>query len=187
MALLEITDKVLKGWDQLVKNVELVKKNPVVKVGVLEGAGLHHEVARINGKKTSGGVVEGKTVALVATWNEFGTQASGKHPGIPKRPAIRNTIENNTEELVKQMGAALGRIAAGESDPVTELEHIGLWTSGAVKKTISSGVPPANAPRTIAAKRSSKPLIDSGQYRQSITHEVVASDNGGEGEVVTSG
>lgn len=184
MAFLKVFDTTMKEWNQIKKNVDLMAKNPIVKVGVLEGAGLHHEVAHVDGQKVSGGVTEGKTVALVATWNEFGTKPKGKHPGIPKRPAIRNTIDSRQNDLIELMAAALKRLSAGVSDPMTELGRIGIWASGAVKKTISTGVPPENRKSTIAAKGSSKPLIDSGQYRQSITHAVVASDSGGEGEVL---
>lgn len=169
---LEITDKVTSQWKQIVANIELMKKNPIVKVGVLEGAGAHRDPS------DPGAIVESKTVAQVATWNEFGT------PTIPKRPAMRMTIEKNRDRLVEIMAKALTRLTSGMSSPETELGRIGLFTVGAMKRTMAEGVPPPNAPSTVAGKRSSKPLIDTGQYRNSITHEVVPSDRGGEGEVV---
>lgn len=169
---IQITEKVTSQWKQIVANIELIKKNPIVKVGVLEGAGAHRDPS------DPGAVTESKTVAQVATWNEFGTRT------IPKRPAMRMTIEKNREKLVEIMAKALTRLTGGETTPEAELGRIGLFAAGAMKRTIAEGVPPRNAPSTVESKGSSKPLIDTGQYRNSITHEVVPSDRGGEGEVV---
>jgi hypothetical protein len=43
---------------------------------------------------------------------------------------------------------------------------------GVIKQRIANGIAPPNSPYTIARKGSSKPLIDTGQLRNSITYQV---------------
>jgi hypothetical protein len=52
------------------------------------------------------------------------------------------------------------------------MKLIGMRVVGDIQDRISDGIPPPNSPITIARKGSSKPLIDSGQLRQSISFEV---------------
>lgn len=167
----KITDKYTREWTQMAANIKLMKANPVVKVGVLDGSGAHRP------KSNFGSHIEGLTVAKVGTFHEFGT------PTIPRRSFLRGTVDERKDEIVQKMADSLEKLTVGTSSPSLELGRIGAWLAGQVKKFISAGIDPALAPSTIEAKGSSKPLIDTGQLRQSITHEVVASDKGGEGEV----
>lgn len=106
--------------------------------------------------------------AEVATWNEFGT--SDGH--VPARSFMRSTFDERRAELVEVQRKALDAVAAGKMTTEQALHVIGEWFQGAVQKKIVDLRDPPNAPATIEAKGSSNPLIDTGQLRQSITHEV---------------
>lgn len=80
---------------------------------------------------------------------------------VNKIPNLLNSLEKEKEEILKKAGAFL---------------------EGAIKETITKGRSewPPLKPETIKRKGSSKPLIDTGKLRASITHKV-------EGDVVKVG
>jgi hypothetical protein len=115
------------------------------------------------------------TVVDVAIQNEFGS-AGGK---IPERSFIRSTTDANVTKYKNGIRRAFrdmleAAIAHGEVDPkkAKGLERLGLQVTGDIKRAISGGIPPPNAPATIARKGSDTPLIDTDRLRQSISHEV---------------
>lgn len=114
-----------------------------------------------------GGAAEpgGATVADVATWNHFGTSR------IPARPFLTNWFDANVKEIAVKLKTAGTKIVKG-TDPYDALQAVALWAEGGVKRYIAQGVPPPNAPSTVAQKGSSKPLIDTGQLRSSIRGRV---------------
>jgi hypothetical protein len=133
------------------------------------------ELKLIDGSYTKvgfpGGAV-GATVIMKAAVNEFGT-INGK---VPSRPFMRQTFEDPTVQA--QLGALratmLNGIYAGTMTVKTALGRIGEFYTGAIKRKITTGNFRALSPRTIAAKGSTRPLIDSGQMRNAVTHiEVV--------------
>lgn len=113
---------------------------------------------------------EGKTLNLstIATINEFGS-SDGR---VPARSFLRSTFDERRDELRNVQRSALAKVMAGQLTAEQGLGLIGLWLSSAVKKKITDLKTPPNAPRTIARKGSSNPLIDTGQMRASITHVV---------------
>ncbi|RLI74767.1 hypothetical protein DRO97_05075 [Archaeoglobales archaeon] len=72
---------------------------------------------------------------------------------INKIPDLLNSLEKEKEEILKKAGAFL---------------------EGAIKETITKGRPEWSPlkPETIKRKGSSKPLIDTGKLRASITHRI---------------
>lgn len=94
---------------------------------------------------------------------------------IPARPVIEPAIEASdnkehiTDELEKCAAAELdGRI----DEAIDHLVRAGRLGSNAAKRWFRdprNGWPP-NSPRTIAAKDSDRPLIDTGELRRAITH-----------------
>lgn len=94
---------------------------------------------------------------------------------IPSRPFLELAIQKHG----KQWGALLAKLAAahvaGKIDLATMLGLVGERAAADVRAIITqgSGVPPPNAPSTIARKGSSRPLVDSGRLVQSISHEEV--------------
>lgn len=131
-------------------------KGATVLVGVFERAGDH---------RSDDPAAAPVSVAQVAAWNEYGTST------IPARPAIRNGLEGGKVQIGKAFDAAAKAILDGK--PVQQaLGVVGLLGQALIRRSITATFSPPNSPRTIAAKGSDHPLIDSGQYRQSIDFEV---------------
>jgi len=110
-------------------------------------------------------------VVDVAIANEFGTSK------IPARSFMRTYFEENKNKL-----AALGQdlyadVLLGKKDCKKALSMLGEYAKTGIIKKIDAIYEPANKSSTIKQKGSSKPLIDSGQMRQSITHEEVIGES----------
>ena len=158
------TDKDM-GWAPLMKLLkDMGHQQTRVVVGV---TGKKAEALHPRGK--------GKTVVDIAVQNEFGSPG-GK---IPERSFIRSTTDANAEKY--KAGIRRGfrdmiedAVTKGQVDPAKAkgMERLGLQVTGDIKRAISDGIPPPNAPSTIAHKGSDTPLIDTGRLRQSISHEV---------------
>lgn len=113
------------------------------------------------------GDADGELVTYGAA-NEFGT-ADGH---VPERSYIRSTVDEEMENLRRIRNRALVRIADGTLRPHQGIGLIGAYLQGKIQEKIVSGVPPPNAPATIAAKGSSVTLVDEGRLRQAVTYEV---------------
>lgn len=90
------------------------------------------------------------------------------------------------EQTPKLQDLATKMIQATASGKVSPQEvkamvnTIGIILQAAVREKITTIQEPALAPRTILAKGSSKPWIDTGQLRSSVTYSV---DRGGDNDV----
>lgn len=116
----------------------------------------------------------GKTAILVRAKNA--TFANGIT--IPARPFLRPGIRRNLKTF-----AALGRrdvrlVARGTMAGVMALDRLGVVAAGKVKEEITKGSFVPLAASTIRRKKSSKPLIDTGSLRQSITHVIDSGPRG---------
>ncbi len=114
------------------------------------------------------------TVAELATTHEFGAvvrSKTGTTIVIPQRSFIRAAIDEHAGKL-QRTATAVGRgVLLGKFMVSQALERLGEQATGIMKQRIADGLAPPNSPVTIARKGSSKPLIDSGQLRASITHK----------------
>jgi hypothetical protein len=106
------------------------------------------------------------TNVQVATWNEFGTD------DIDERSFLRDTLTIKKAEIEASMAKRVGLALTGKISPDEVHERTGLQVVGMCQQRISDGIPPGNAPSTLAQKDSAPPLIDTGQLRGAITHEV---------------
>ncbi len=114
---------------------------------------------------------DGTPVAAVALWNEYGTKK--QFPGdagayhVPPRPFLRNTVRRYAKNWSRSFAYHMrnGKTAAEAAQIVGALmvKHVQL--------TIGAGVPPPNAPATVAAKGGSETLIDQGVLISSIVWE----------------
>ena len=114
----------------------------------------------------------------IAATHEFGS-SDGR---IPERKPIRRTFnEGDGPRRLADMCAKLAKkIITDNMDPVRALNLLGAWAAKEVKNTITeSDIPPPLAESTIAAKGSTKPLVDTGLLLNSISYEVV--ENASEG------
>jgi len=110
----------------------------------------------------------------VAIANEFGSP-QGVQPVVPARPFMRQTFSGPKRKKFLDAGAGLlGMVAEGRMSTRIALERLGTMGASAVKDEITSPSPAfvPNAPFTIAKKKSSHPVIDTGAMRAAVTHKV---------------
>jgi hypothetical protein len=143
-----ITDTRMKGLEALYKRVTRDRRR--VLVGVPKGKD----------------EADGTPIAMIAAVHEFGKPEMN----IPERPALRQGILNNLNDLRRLNASSLRAISGGTMTMERGLGRLGEAAAGDIKAEIAKGGFEANAPSTVARKKSDKPLIDSGSYRQSITH-----------------
>lgn len=115
---------------------------------------------------------KGSDLVLRAMVNEFGTER------IPERSFLRSTMDRRRDLYLELLEEAADRALDGRPTK-RELEQIGAIAVGDVRDTIARGVPPPNAPSTIARKGSSHPLIDTGRMWQSLDAVVELGGEGG--------
>lgn len=142
------------------KEIEKLRKLQV-RVGYQQGKDFYDE----DGKKVD--------VLDVAMFNELGTSRT------PSRPFMRNSVDNNADKISSFCKSRLQGIANGSKDAETVLKEIGAMQVGLVQATIKDGNFVPNAPSTIAKKGSDKPLIDTGQMRQSVHYVITEKQRGG--------
>ena len=114
---------------------------------------------------------------MVASFHEFG----GANNRPPQRAFFRPTMDANRDEYNALLGRLLDGALAFKLTLKQALGLLGQRVQGDVKKAITDGSPdwPPLAQSTIDRKGSTKPLIDTGNLRQSITYKVELA---GEGE-----
>ncbi len=112
-------------------------------------------------------------MAMIAAYQEFGTS------NIPSRPFIRNTINNNIDNI-RAYSKRLGKkVIEGEMTPREEAEIIGEYICKLIKKEITTGDFAPLAESTINKKGHDQPLIDRRQMINSVQHiEVVSGSTG---------
>ncbi len=143
-----------KGLKKCLETLSKTKQG-IVRVGVLADKGGSEA-------KTQNSAL---SVLDVAIFNEFGL-------GVPERSFIRAYVDENKAKIQTWIRVLAKQIADGKLEPKQALEQLGLKVQGGIQARIAKGVPPPNAEATIRRKGSSKPLIDTGQLRSSITYQV---------------
>lgn len=144
------------------KLTEFAKKG--VYVGFPDSAGTHKRKGPKKSKK-DGKQAQSVTVAQVAAWNEFGTIH------MPARPFMKQTVTENKEKFGEMLKLAGQEVLQG-TDTTEALNKVGVVAKALMQKQIDEGSFAPNAPSTIKMKGSSKPLIDTGQMRQSVNYVV---------------
>lgn len=152
-----------QGAGKLLANLKALSKL-TVRVGVLD------EAPKKPGTAADGKAARGSRATLlgVAAAHEFGAPAAG----IPQRSYIRATVDLKRAEIEKVQADLAAQVAAGKIDGRTALARLGAFVQGLIQQRIAEGIGPALKPATVRRKKSSKPLIDKGQLRSSITFKV---------------
>ena len=109
----------------------------------------------------------GLSIPQIAAINEFGTDK------IPARPFLYSTVDENRDKINLALAKQYEKILAGTTTVYTGLSIIGTYVKKLVDDKIGTLRFPPNAPSTIAAKGSDKPLIDFGQMRAALQYKVV--------------
>lgn len=138
------------------------------------GAGKSYTKAGILGKTAerdpvSGAAQEPASNVDIAIANEFGTDT------IPERSFMRASFDNNTMKYIDQFARGARAIYDGKAGVKQILDMLGMQAASDMRNLIrsGSGVPPPNAPATIARKGSSHTLVDTGQMINSVSNETV--------------
>jgi hypothetical protein len=135
-----------KALDAIAVNVS---KASVVEVGFLAGATYP----------------DGTSVPMVAAINEYGAPSRG----IPPRPFFRSMIAEKSKEWPDAVQKLLK--AHGYAADAT-LMDMGELIKGELQQSIVDLISPPLAASTIAAKGSSKPLVDTGVMLRSVDYAV---------------
>jgi len=111
---------------------------------------------------------DGTSVAYVAAIQEFGAPAVG----IPPRPFMQPTVNEKKDAWVKTIEKSLPKVALGKMTAFDVLDLVGIQAAADIQTKISSIYTPPNAPATIRAKGSAKPLVDTGLMLASVQNAV---------------
>lgn len=131
-----------RGWKALVKRAKTLARPPGVKVGIIGGG----------------------EVADVATIHEFGI---GDHP---ERSFIRAWADQDADEHRRSEKLLAESVVKGENTTDEALEKLGLVLAASSQKFISDGR--VQPPTVKASGDGNTTLVDTGQLKSSITHEV---------------
>jgi hypothetical protein len=138
------------------------------------GDKLEFALARIAHELSQGGTLrvgfleratypDGKPVAMIAAFNEYGTRT------IPPRPFFRNMIAAKSGDWPAGIATQL-RVT--RYNVALTLRRTGEVIRGQLQQSIRETNSPPLAPSTIARKGFAKPLIDTGHMLNSVDYEV---------------
>lgn len=150
----------LKKLKNLIKF--LVQGTPKVKVGIMGDTNQRNK-----------GVL---TNAEIGFTNEFGKYTG--YPKIPARSFIRMPLNTHFKDKLQEKKSLSGKefekaIQTGKSEEFAR--KVGIVAEETIQEAFSTngfGTWKKNAPMTILLKKSSSPLIDTGQLRRAITSRV---------------
>lgn len=111
---------------------------------------------------------DGLTNADLLAIHEFGSRRNN----IPERPVLRSTLTNSKDIIGNALSKKVAECLSGGLDVDDAYSHVGIFVRSEVLKTFDKNDFTPNDPKTIARKGSSKPLIDTGALRASISYEV---------------
>ncbi len=105
----------------------------------------------------------------LAVWHEFGT--SDGH--VPERSFLRSAFDKNRGKYERMLPVVTRRAMNGRITPKQALETMGERMVADIVNGINRGIPPPLAPSTLRQKGpKTKPLINTGQLKMSITYKV---------------
>ncbi len=152
-----------RGWAKFKRHMRSAK-GAHVKIGVTAEVGAKPKEERGPGDVRQ---KSERTVVEIAFWNEFGTK------NIPARSFIRSTHDENRRRI-RSLKRRLGRMMAHRKIDIRgALGVLGEFMKAKQIQKIDRLRTPPNAPSTRRRKRSSNPLVDLGQLKQSIQYQVV--------------
>ena len=106
-------------------------------------------------------------LATVGAVHEFGAPAAN----IAERSWLRSAYDKNKAELQRVKAREYDRILQGKQSTKVAIGRVGEWMTGKVKEGIEKGPFKPLKASTLARKHpKTKPLIDTAQMIQSITH-----------------
>lgn len=107
-----------------------------------------------------------KTVAEIGAIHEYGSK------NIPRRSFVRDTHDLKLKENLELLMRLEGDVIDGKRSQDQAVALLGEVAAKQMVSRINEGIAPRNSPATIRKKKSSKPLIDTGQLKGAITFKV---------------
>ena len=161
------------GMSRITKDLRELGSGAVL-VGWPGNGKKHREVVHVRKANGTTSTRKKKTetpmdVARLAIIHEFGSPKNN----LPARPVMRQTNQKYGRSIPGVISRLTKEVIAGSRTPGQALARLGVYWEGRIKLMFREGVFRPLKPATIARKGSSKPLIDSGQLRQSVTSVVV--------------
>ena len=138
------------GWNRINKELNQLKKAEIT-VGIHFSAGRNEKA-----------VADGEPVAAYAAKNEFGAG------NIPARPFMSTAFDMNIERWERKIQSNVFAVLEDQKSLKNAVGEIAYLATGDTVAMVDSIYTPANAEATIAKKKSSKPLVDTGLMRSSI-------------------
>lgn len=127
---------------------------------------------RVDGYNTSSVGVDSKLAQTTHPTN--GDLTFGQLSAILEyeRPHLRPTANKRKNVWSAVLGKSMLAVVRGKKKLKAAMEQVAELMGKDVRATIDAGVPPSNAPSTVAKKGFNHPLIETGAYRDSIVGEV---------------
>lgn len=144
----------VSGGDRLGTKLRQIRERLMKNSGVLVGL-----------PAGTGSYEDGAPIAVIGAVHEFGS-ADGR---IPERSFLRVPLRQNAEDFKSVWRAQISKVVEGELSMHQVMSQLGARAVAVSQEAISEGIAPGNAESTKKRKGSSKPLIDTGALRQSIT------------------
>ena len=110
----------------------------------------------------------GITNAELGVIHEFGVPEKG----IPERSFMRSTASEEANNLGRLAKIQISECLGGKASAHNAFATVGAYLQGKIVEKITDGDFEPNTEATVKRKKSSKPLIDTGQLRGAITYEV---------------
>lgn len=110
----------------------------------------------------------GITNAELGAIHEFGVPEKG----IPERSFMRSTASEEADNLGRLAKIQIAECLRDETSAHDAFATVGAYLQGKIVDKITDGDFEPNTEATVNRKKSSKPLIDTGQLRGAITYEV---------------
>jgi hypothetical protein len=143
-----------RKFDFIIGQVKSFKRS-YVKVGVLEGTTRRSKVKAI-------------MMAMIAAVHEYGSPKRN----IPERSFIRSWVEGSKSQINNTILRLLRMVEDGKATSEMALKKLGAFGVAGIRKQIKSVKTPPLKESTIRQKKSSQPLIDTGQLRGGIQYKV---------------
>ena len=139
---------------RLEKAVKIANKSMHVAVGILQDE--------------THGADKNFSMVDLAMVHEYGS----KDGNIPQRSFIRSTCDEKRKKHLRLLRQLQDKIILGRLNKKQALIQFGEVVKSDMVQSINSGIDPKLNLKTIKAKKSSKPLIDTGRLKGSIAHEI---------------
>lgn len=108
------------------------------------------------------------TNAELGAIHEFGAPEKN----IPERSFMRSSASEEANNLGRLAKIQISECLRGETSAHDAFATVGVYLQGKIVDKITDGDFEPNTEATVKRKKSSKPLIDTGQLRGAITYEV---------------